>query len=204
MSNRSNHRCGCGDHRPRGCLNSIGGAHRWPCYNISCPDVSGEYEEEERCKDRCRDRDDDCDDRRERRCRGRRRGMISGIFTASIPTAVAANGIIPLSGNCLDPDWLVNGGVINLESPGTYLATVTARVPEGVTMDTTVTLNANDASQYPALMVLCGEGPTASSAQAIFDVCDRTAVSLRSSEALNITAASPQPLFTLSLVKLEE
>ena len=45
----------------RGCLNSIGGAHRWPCYNISCPDVSGEYEEEERCKDRCRERDDDCE-----------------------------------------------------------------------------------------------------------------------------------------------
>lgn len=196
MSNGSNHRCGCGHHRPRGCLNNIGGARRWPCYNIDCPDASGEYEVEERR--------DECDDRRERRCRGRRRGMISGIFTASIPTAVAANGVIPLNGNCLDPDWQINCGVINLESPGTYLATVTARVPEGVTMDTTVTLNANDASQYPALMVLSGEGPTASSAQAIFEVCDRTAVSLRSSEAMNITAASPQPLFTLSLVKLEE
>ena len=179
MSNRNSSRCGC-DRRPRGCLNSVGGARgwyrdRWPI----CPDVNGCYD------------GDDC-------------GRVSGgIFTAAIPMAVAANGVIPLNGSCCDRDIQVNNGLITLSDPGTYLATVTARVPEGTALDSTITLNANDASQYSALMVLCGAGPASATAQALFDVCDRTVVSLRSSEALNITEASPQPLFTLSLVKVE-
>lgn len=199
MSRQNISRCGCGDRRPRGCLNSV--YQNWPYYGGNCPDADGDYEDARR-KDW---QDDDCGDERDDRRRRRRRGRcaIGGIFTSSIPVAVAANGVIPLNGCCMEPGLKQNGGVIAITEPGMYLATVTARVPEGVTVGTTVTLNANDASQYSALMVLSGAGPAASSSQAIFEVTDRTTVSLLSSEALNITEASPQPLFTLSLVRVD-
>ena len=40
-------------------------------------------------------------------------------------------------------------------------------------------------------------------AKAIFDVGDRSTLALRSSDAINVTDTSVQPLFTLSLVKLD-
>ena len=66
----------------------------------------------------------------------------------------------------------------------------------------TLTLNVNDASPSTAITEVGGEGPASYSAQAIFEVNDRAAVALRSSEAINITTSSVQPLVTLSLVKL--
>ena len=207
MSKQYISRCGCGEKRPRSCLNSVYGS--WPYYGGKCPDAEGDYEdcrrnccqEDDCCEERC---DDRCDDRGEcRRRRRHRHGAMGGIFTTSIPVAVAANGVIPLNGCCIENDLRLNGGVVTITEPGNYLATVTARVPEGVTVATTVTMNANDASQYSSLMVLGGAGPASSSAQAIFEVNDRTSVSLISSEALNITEASPQPLFTLSIVRID-
>lgn len=195
MSKQYISRCGCGGRRPRGCLHSVYG--KWPWYG-GFMSAEGDYEEVRR-------NGWQEDGFVEERGEGSRRGScaICGIFTTAIPVAVAANGVIPLNGCCMEPGLKQNGGVVSITEPGTYLATVTARVPEGVTVDSTVTLNANDASQYSALMVLSGEGPTSSSSQALFEVSDHTTVSLLSSEALNITEASPQPMFTLSLVRVD-
>ena len=196
----SNNRCGgCGRRNSNnnyGCLNCVGGRGRWdnyPFYDDMCPDANGDYE---------RDRDDER--HRRRRCRRRRSGEF-GIFTAMLPLAVAANGIIPLvNGNCFcsSGGFPVNSGLITIEEEGTYLATYTVRVPEGQTLTTTLTLNVNDASQSSAITEVGGEGPVAFTAQAIFDVSDCATLSLRSSEAINITETSSQPLVTLSLVKL--
>ena len=196
MSKQYISRCGCGDRRPRGCLSSV--YQNWPWYGGRCPDADGEYEEVRQggWQDDCGEDRGDC-----RRRRGR--CAMGGIFTTAIPVAVAANGVIPLNGCCMEPGLRQNGGVVSITEPGMYLATVTARVPEGVAVNSTVTLNANDASQYSSLMVLSGEGPASSSSQALFEVTDRTTVSLLSSDALNITEASPQPLFTLSLVRVD-
>jgi len=75
-------------------------------------------------------------------------------------------------------------------------------VPEGQTLASNITLNVNDASQTSAITAVGGEGPASFTAQAICDVCERSTIALRSSEAINITDPSVQPLVTLSLVKI--
>ena len=201
----NNHRCGCSrrnSNNAYGCLNSVGGRYRWdnyPYYPGPCPDAEGVY-------DWCNDNNDndDCDcGRRERRCRRRRRCRF-GLFSAMLPMAVTANGIVPLaSNNCMGAvsEFPVNSGLITVEEAGTYLATYTVRVPEGQAMASTFTLN--DASQSSAVVEAGGEGPTGFTGQAIFDVHDRSTVTLRSSDAINLTETSVQPLVTLTLVRLD-
>lgn len=204
MANKN--RCGCSGRNDRnsnrsyGCLNSLESRYRWdnfPYYGGPCPDVNGAVN------------DSDCD-RDERRGRGRKRcGRRNGfgLFSAMLPMAVAANGVIPLVGNCGCPGWEgfnINSGLVTVKEAGTYLATYTVRLPEGADVNSTITLNVNDASQSSAITQVGGAGPGCFTAQAIFDACDDATVTLRSSEAINITEPSAQPLFTLSLVKLEE
>ena len=202
----NNYRCGdCGrrDSNNRyGCLSCLGESRRcwdnYPYYNGPCPDRNGNYEAEVRGGNgqgcwRCEDRGP-CEQRSK-----------YGLFTAMLPMAVAPNGIIPLvngSGLCQCGDFAVNCGLITVEEAGTYLATYTVRVPEGQTLASNITLNVNDASQTSAITAVGGEGPASFTAQAICDVCERSTIALRSSEAINITDPSVQPLVTLSLVKI--
>ena len=199
--------------RPVGCLNSVGGLRPWgPIWNGGCPDANGCYEADmpmpeyargggwdDRCGNRCQDR---CGNRRQDSCC--EQGCRFGIFTASLPMAVAANGVIPLISGPCDSGIAVNSGVITLYQPGTYLATVTARMGADTAVDSTVTLNVNEASQSSAVIELGGAGPMNSSAQAVFEVVDHALVTLRSADPINVSTSAPQPLFTLSLVRLEE
>lgn len=183
-----------------GCLSSLGQRRRWdnyPYFPGPCPDAEGMYD----CDRDDRDRDD-CEERR--RCCPER--SAAGLFTAMLPMAVAANGMIPLvngMGACCE-DFNVNCGMITVKRPGAYLATYTVRLPEGAEMDTTLTLNVNDAAQSAAIARVGGPGPACFTAQALFDACERATVTLRTSEAINLAETSPQPLVTLSLVRLDE
>ena len=193
----------CGDRRNTnnayGCLNSLGGRRRWdnyPYYDGPCPDAEGNY---------CCGRDDGDERERGGWRRGRHcRGNDFGIFSAMLPIAVAPNGVIPLVNNsCVShKGFPVNSGLVTIEEAGTYLATYTVRVPEGQAVASTFTLNVNDASQSSAISEVGGEGPVGFTAQAIFDVSDHATLALRSSEAINLTETSAQPLVTLSLVKI--
>ena len=196
----NNNRCGCNDRRNGnngyGCLGCLNRRCRWegfPYYVGPCPNADGEYECD---RDEPRRGDDGCP-RRGGRCD-------FGIFTAMLPMAVAANGIIPLvRGNCgIDDGFAVNSGLITVDEAGTYLATYTVRLPEGADVSSTMTLNVNDASQSPAIMQVGGEGPLGFTAQAVVDVPERSAIALRTSEAINVTESSQQPLVTLTLVKV--
>ncbi len=195
---------GCGNRRNSnnayGCLNCLGGRRCWdnfPYYGGPCPDAEGIYA--------C-DREEENDRERGCRRRGQRyRDSDFCIFSAMLPMAVAANGIIPLvNNNCLGAveGFPVNSGLVTIEQPGTYLATYTVRVPEGQTVDSTLTLNVNDASQSSAVSQIGGEGPAGFTAQAIIDVGENATLALRSSEAINLTETSAQPLVTLSLVRI--
>lgn len=200
-----NNGCGCrgrrDSHNSYGCLNNVGGRWRWddyPYYGGPCPSVEGVYDCN--CDGERSDEGRGCR-RRRRRCRG------FGIFSAMLPMAVASNGIIPLvSGVCTygGRDFPINSGMVTVEEAGTYLATYTVRVPEAAALATTMTLNVNDASQSSAIVEVGGEGPVGYTGQAIFEVGDRATVALRTSEPINITETSPQPLVTLSLVRLDE
>ena len=197
-------RCGCGSRRNSnngyGCLNNLNGRRcwdNWPYYPGPCPDADGVYDCDAPAVEKSRG-EADCCCRRKPRCD-------FGLFSAMLPMAVTANGIIPLAkNNCAGVnDFRVNSGLISVEESGTYLATYTVRVPEGAALDSTITLNVNDACQSAAIAEVGGAAPVSTSAQAIFDVSERATVTLRSSEAINITESSAQPLFTLSLVKLD-
>jgi hypothetical protein len=201
----NNYRCGdCGrrDSNNRyGCLNCLGGNHRcwnnYPYYNGPCPDRDGNYEILRGGYEGDYGRYDGG---------GRRESDAKyGIFTAMLPMAVAPNGIIPLvngNGLCKCGDFAVNCGLITVEEAGIYLATYTVRVPEGQTLASNITLNVNDASQTTAIAEVGGEGPVSFTAQAICDMCERSTIALRSSEAINITDPSVQPLVTLSLIRI--
>ena len=198
----NNNGCGCSGHRNSnngyGCLNNVGMRYRWdnyPYYPGPCPDADGVYD----CGDE--DRND-----RKCRCRKRRRRPDFGVFTAMAPMAVAANGIIPLVNSncmCIGEGIAVNSGMITVAEEGTYLATYSVRVPEGAELASTITLNVNDASQSTAVAEVGGAAPFSSTAQAIFEVGDHATVTLRSSEPINVTESSQQPLFTLSMIKLD-
>ena len=201
----NNYRCGdCGrrDSNNRyGCLNCLGENRRcwdnYPYYTGPCPDRDGNYEVARSGYD---DERRGCDGGRPRDREGK-----YGLFTAMLPMAVAPNGIIPLvNSNCLCPcgDFAVNSGLISVKEAGTYLATYTVRVPEGQTLASNITLNVNDASQSSAITEVGGAGPVSFTAQAICDVCERSTIALRSSEAITMTDPSVQPLVTLSLVKI--
>ena len=147
-----------------------------------------------------------CDDGPDRpRLRGRR---CCGMFLAMLPIAVAANGVVPLapSNPCRNGDFEVNSGMVTLEKAGTYLATVTARLPDGEALETMLTLNVDDASQTSAITQIAGAGAgtSAYAAQAVFEANEGATVTLRSSGAINVTQPSTQPMFTLSLVQLDE
>ena len=207
----NNYRCGdCGrrDSNNRyGCLNCLSENRRcwdnYPYYNGPCPDRNGHYESvrgsyDDGCGSYDCGRPCDGGKSSERRSK-------YGIFSAMLPMAVAPNGIIPLvNSNCFCPcgDFAVNSGLITVEEAGTYLATYTVRVPEGQTMTSNITLNVNNASQSTAITEVGGEGPASFTAQAICEMCERSTVSLRSSEAINLTNPSVQPLVTLSLVRI--
>ena len=196
--------CNCDNkRRSRGCMDmAFGRWENYPYYNGPCADVNGCYN-----RNSC-DRDDD-----ERCCRRRRRGQgrdndRSAIFAAFLPMAVAANGIIPLVAYspCRRSDFDVNSGLVTVEERGTYLATLNVRVPEGAALDTTITLNVDDASQTTAITEISspGTGTSAYAAQAIFEADEDTTVALRTSDAISATDPSAQPMFTLSLVRLDD
>ena len=194
MANNNGRRCGRRNYF--GCLERVNG--RWenyPYYNGCCPDANGA------CGDpRDEDREDcGCGRERRRACRQ------CGIFTATLPMAMAANGVVPLVGGAcmgLNNDFPVSCGLITLQDEGTYLATYSVRMPEGADVKSTISLTVNDASQASAVTMVGGAAPNSFTAQAIFDVHDRATVALRSSEAINIPETCPQPMFTLTLVKL--
>ena len=192
----NNNRCGgCGRRNSNngyGCLSRVGGRYgcwdNYPYYGGPCPDKDGMY--------------DRCEGIPEVHARDGRFGM----FTAMLPMAVAANGVLPLvscAGTGCDNGFAVNCGMITVEKAGTYLATYTVRVPEEAAINSTLTLNVNDASQSTAVTQVGGAAPTSFSAQAIFEACDRCTVTLRTAEAINVAESSTQPLVTLSLVKLD-
>lgn len=194
-----NNRCGgCGRRNSNniGCLNSVGG--RWcndPYYGGPCPDVNGEYDCEERLEER-------------REYRRERRGSVCGMFMTSLPVATLANGIIPLARTMCGCDaFTVNSGMITLREPGTYLATYTVRVPMGTELSTTTTLNLNDAMQTSGIAVIDtgaeATGTVSTTAQAILNVESGDTVTLRSSDPINVAGTAAQPMFTLSLVKLD-
>ena len=177
------------------------------------------------CRAQCESDDDDdddclcdpcdpCEHGHHHRCRRRRRrrccwkGPCCGMFLAHLPMAVGPNGIIPLVFNnpCKDESFEVNSGLVKLEREGTYLATYTVRVPETAALDTTVTLNVDNAAQAAATTQVLTEAGAATSeytGQAIFQAGEGDTVSLRTSEAINVTDTATQPLFTLSLVRLD-
>ena len=194
------HHCGC-MRMARGCWGSF------PYYGGPCPDTCG-------CYGRRLWEDEDLEEEeavrgsrsRRRRCRG---GAPSAVFTAFAPMALSPNGIVPLAvcDPCRDSPFKVNSGLITLESEGTYLATYNVRVPTGAQMDTLLTLNVNNASQSPAITQVVTEGGETTqsfTAQTIFQADADDTVSLRTSEAVNVTDTASSPMFTLSLVRLDD
>ena len=194
----NNNRCGCGcrhSNKSLGCLESVRGCRRWenfPYYDGCCPDADGCY---------------DCG------CghgggglRGADRAF--GIFSACQPLAVAANGCVPLAktSGC-DGEFDVRGGAISMREQGVYLATMTVRVPAATGVASTFALNVNGVEQpttiTPVETAADGAQVFAATSQAIFDAGAGDAVTIRSADTVNVTEPSIQPMFTLTLMRLD-
>ena len=183
-----------GRHNGMGCLGSIprrGCRENYPYYTGPCPEAGGGYEIK-------REYEIERGDERPRA------GRSAAMFTAQAPMAVAASGVIPLTGSACDCDYEVNGGVITVREPGEYLATYIVRVPEGLALDSTLTLNVNGVSQPAGITVVGGEGPSCFTCQTLFETSGRASVSLKSSDEICASSASVQPMVTLSLLRLSD
>ncbi|MBR2697491.1 MAG: hypothetical protein IKE76_02785 [Clostridia bacterium] len=209
INNNGCKRKGCGCMKmARGCWNSF------PYYTDPCPNGDGCYpwEQDDDSDNTCEERPCRC----KRCCRPCRRcgcfghgGLCNGFFSCCLPLAVSPNGIVPLCVNnpCRESSFEVNSGLIKLENPGTYLATYKVQVPENTALDTTITLNVDGASQSAAATQVVTEAAASTASftgQSIFQAAEGATVSLRSSEAINVTDPASQPIFTLTLVQLGE
>ena len=188
----NNYRCGCGSRGSNntiGCLNSVAARRRWdnyPYYDGCCPDADGDY---------------GC-------CYARGDRSVYAMFSACQPLAVAANGIVPLTlAQACPRAFAVNAGAISVRDPGVYLATMTVRVPAETQVDSTFSLALNDVNQpttiTPVETATGDAQPFTATSQAIFTADAGDTVAIRSAETVNLTDPSIEPMFALTLVRLD-
>ena len=186
---------------PAGCGN---GWNNNPYYNGPCPNADGDYaargehfDEERRFAPDCC-----CQRRGERPPRAR----VMGRFASPSPLSVIAGAPVPLVA-CGDPCGVdCMGGAVQFKSDGVYVATLTATVPAGEALTTTLMPTLNGV-MLPAGMVEVGgevaRAVSGFSGQIVFcaNSCDRFA--LTTSEALSVPA-SGTPLLTMELTRIGE
>ena len=194
----NNQRCGCrASYNTLGCLNSLASRRLWdnyPYYDGCCPDADGCY---------------DCGSGGPgwpvRPCGD---GACYAMLSACQPLAVAANGNVPLAkSSARNPAIGVNGGVVSLYNPGVYLATMSVRVPAATEVDSTFALALNDVNLPTTITPVettaeAGQAFTAT-AQAMFTAEAGDALTIRSSETVNLSEPMIEPMFVLTLVRLD-
>lgn len=133
-------------------------------------------------------------------------GSIYASFTVSGPITVAAGGAVPLTASVSDADaFTVSGGSIALRCPGAYLALYAVNIPADTAVDTTTELTLNGRALAPSAISVVTSTDAAShgfTSAAAFTAQAGDIVSLTSASALSISAATSQPVFALTIVKL--
>ena len=190
------YRSGCGcrtSNNTFGALNSVARRCRdnYPFYDGCCPDAGGCY---------------DCGPGWPGRPWGD--GACYAMLSACQPLAVAANGNVPLAkAETRNPAFGVNGGVVSLYNPGVYLATMTVRVPAATAVDSTFALALNDVSLpttiTPVETTADDTQAFTATSQALFTAEAGDAVAIRSDDTVNLTDPAIEPMFVLTLVRLD-
>ena len=173
-----------------------------PYYAGPCPNANGVCDEREARGD---------DGRRGRDCCCQRRGgrdeeqILKAQFASPTPLTVTAGAAVPLIA-CGRPSGMIPvGGAVQIEDAGVYYASITATLPGGKELTTTLTPTLNGAMLPAGIVEVAPAAARALpifSGQVIFRArgCDHFAVT--TSEAITSTAAAP--LINVELMRIGE
>lgn len=133
--------------------------------------------------------------------------VLFATFSLYGPVDVAAGGAINVVERDTNTNLLsVEGGRIILRAPGVYYAAVTTDIPLEIAVNTVLQMELNSRIlTQPQIAVETTTSDTAASNYAghtVFQAECGSVLRLLSQSALNITTASTQPIFTLTLVRL--
>lgn len=134
-------------------------------------------------------------------------GALFATFSIYGPVDVAAGGAIGLTMRDANTNlFTVEGGRILLRAPGVYYAAVTADIPTEIATNTVLQteLNSRVLTQPQIAIETATTGTAASNfaGQAVFQADCGSVLRLLSQDALSVTTATAQPLFTLTLIRL--
>ena len=166
-----------------GCANQCG------CMDgCSCPDDCG-------CQDTC-----GCGNS------GQCREPVYGFFTQVGTVDVNAGGVIPFNGGSTVEGIWKDGGELTLDTAGVYMVTLSADIPENVTLYTELDVRVNGVTNPGGRLVLDKDytgAPLMANTQTVITVSEGAVLTVTSSEGISFsTSSASQPIFTLSAVKI--
>lgn len=134
------------------------------------------------------------------------REPVYGFFTQVGTLDVNAGGVIPFNGGSTVEGIWKDGGELTLETPGVYMVTLSADIPENVTLYTELDVRVNGVTNPGGRLILDKEytdTPLMANTQTVITVNEGAVVTVTSSEGIAFsTSSASQPIVTLSIVKL--
>lgn len=134
------------------------------------------------------------------------REPVYGFFTQVGTIDVNAGGMIPFNGGSTVEGIWKDGGELTLDTAGVYMVTLSADIPENVTLYTELDVRVNGVTNPGGRLVLDKDytgAPLMSNTQTVITVNEGAVLTVTSTEsfAFSIGEAS-HPIVTLSVVKL--
>lgn len=134
------------------------------------------------------------------------REPVYGFFTQVGTLDVNSGGVIPFNGGSTVEGIWKDGGELTLDTAGVYMVTLSADVPENVTLYTELDVRVNGVTNPGGRLILDKEyadAPLMANTQTVITVNEGAVVTVTSSEGVAFsTGSASQPIVTLSIVKL--
>ena len=134
------------------------------------------------------------------------REPVYGFFTQVGTIDINSGGVIPFNGGSTVEGIWKDGGEFTLDTAGVYMVTLSADIPENVTLYTELDVRVNGVTNPGGRLVLDKDytgAPLMSNTQTVITVNEGAVVTVTSSEGVAFsTSEASQPIVTLSIVKL--
>ena len=129
-----------------------------------------------------------------------------GVFTANGPINLSAGGTINLTGRNVNTDCFTTSfGSIRIRRAGIYFAMVTADIPVGTCVDTTLRLELGNQALVPPELAIVTHSDCEShnfAGSTVFCAKAGELLKLSTLDALTIGQTTAQPVFTLTLIQI--
>lgn len=134
-------------------------------------------------------------------------GCWRSTFVASAPLTLAAGDTVSLEGRNVDPRcYSVTGGNIFLRCGGLYYVTIAVNVPRNTETSTVIQLALDNQTLNPpsiSVVTQTDSNATTFTGQAVFYANPGSVLKLVTESALSIETTSSQPVFALTLMRIQ-